>query len=310
MAVAAPDLLEEIRDLKRIRRAVVLCHNYQMGEVQKAADRIGDSLELARWAAQTEAEVICFCGVHFMAETAALLNPDKITLLPDPAAGCGLAEMITPEDVRRLRAAHPEAAVVCYVNTSASVKAESDICCTSANAAKVVNSLPNQKIIFIPDKNLGRWVAGQTDKEIVLWEGFCPVHQQIRREDVLAVKAAHPGALFLAHPECEPEVLALADEVLSTGGMTRFVADSPRREFIVATEAGILHRLRRNHPDKRFYAVTPAGQCCEGALCEHMKRITPQKLRDALRDLKPRVEVPEEIAGRARLALQRMLEVS
>ncbi len=297
------DIIREIEELKRERRAVILAHNYQRAEVQEAADFRGDSLGLARLAASTDAEVIVFCGVYFMAETANILSPDKLTLLPDLDAGCPLADTVTAEDIRRLRRENPGLPVVTYVNSSAAVKAESDCCCTSGNAVEVVRSLEAERIIFAPDRNLGAYVRGVTGKELVIWDGCCPVHDRITAEQVEGLRESHPGAVFVAHPECREEVLRLADEVASTEGIYRFAAAAPAREIIVGSERGMLYRLERENPGKRFFFPS------QETLCPNMKLVTLQKVLRSLRELEPRVEVPEEIRVRALRAVERMVAV-
>jgi quinolinate synthase len=288
--------------LRRERQAVILAHNYQLPEVQDLADFTGDSLELSRQAAACTAPVIVFCGVHFMAETAAILSPDKTVLLPDIHAGCPMADMIDAPGLRALKRKHPDAKVVCYVNSSAEVKAESDICCTSGNAERVVASIPGE-ILFVPDRFLGTWVGQRLGRPLLLWDGFCPTHARITPADIRRAKAAHPGARVLVHPECRPEVTALADEVLSTGGMLRRARAGEAQEYIVGTEIGLLHRLRGENPGKRFHPVT------DRVLCPNMKRITPEKIALALEHLAPRVQVPADVAARARVAIERMLAV-
>lgn len=297
-------LIERIREIKRQRKAVILAHNYQRPEVQDIADFSGDSLELSRKAAKTDAEVIVFCGVHFMAETAAILSPDKTVLLPAATAGCPMADMVDAEGLRRLKAEHPAAAVVCYVNSTAEVKAESDLCCTSANAAEVVASIEAQReIIFVPDQYLGGHVERVTGRSLLLWPGYCPTHRLVRPEAIERKRQAHPGAVVLVHPECLPETAAAADQVLSTGGMCRFARESAASTFIVGTEVGILHRLRRENPDKVFIPAT------EQAVCPNMKKITLETLLDSLERLEHVITVPEEIRWRAERALARMLEL-
>jgi quinolinate synthetase complex, A subunit len=292
---------DEIRQLKDQKNAIILAHNYQRPEVQDIADVIGDSLELARAAAKMEGEVIVFCGVDFMAETAAVLSPEKTVLLPAPDACCPMAEMVSAEELRFAREKHPEAAVVCYVNTSAEVKAESDICCTSANAIDVVNSVKEDTVIFVPDKNLGQYAARFTKKTVLPWEGFCIVHERYTPADVAAAKLAHPGAEVLVHPECRPDVIDLADHVASTSGILRQVKSSPKEEFIIGTENGMLHRLGKECPGKRCYPLSVK------AICVNMKKTDLAKVRDALVTMKPRIVVPEEVASRARTAIERML---
>jgi len=300
---AADPLVARIDDLRRLRRAVILAHNYQLGEIQDLADFTGDSLELSRQAARTDAEVIVFCGVRFMAETAAVLSPDKLVLHPEPRAGCPLADMIAADELRALKGAHPGVPVVCYVNTSAEVKAESDCCCTSANAARVVEAMPGPEVIFVPDHNLGLWVQQHTSKRLLLWRGYCPTHNKITAEDVRRALEQHPEAEVIAHPECRPEVLDLAHQVLSTGGMIRRARETPARTVIVATELGIIHRLQKEAPDKRFLPVS------RHAVCPNMKRITLEKVLWSLEDMSGQVQVPRDIAAGARRALDRMLEI-
>ncbi len=292
---------DEILALKKERNAIILVHNYQLPEVQDIADLCGDSLELSRAAATMEGEVIVFCGVDFMAETAAILSPDKTVLLPAPDACCPMAQMISAEELRFAKARNPNAAVVCYVNTTAEVKAESDICCTSSNAIKVVNSVEQDRIIFVPDRNLGRYAARFTKKEVLPWEGFCIVHDQITPAQVAAARRAHPGAVLLVNPECRPEIIDLADHVASTSGIINYVRTTPGLEFIIGTENGILHRLAKECPEKQCYPLSSA------AVCRNMKKTDLTKVRDALQTLRPRIIVPEEIADRARGAIERML---
>lgn len=294
-------LQEEILGLKEKQNAIILAHNYQRPEVQDIADVIGDSLELARAATRMEGDVIVFCGVDFMAETAAILSPERTVLLPAEHACCPMAEMISAEELRFAKARNPDAAVVCYVNTTAEVKAESDICCTSANAIKVVNAVENDKIIFVPDRNLGRYVARFTEKTILPWEGYCIVHDRYTRRDVDVAKALHPDASLIVHPECPPEVIDMADYVASTSGIISRVRNEPDREFIIGTEVGILHRLQKECPGSRCYPLS------EKAVCVNMKKTDLVKVRDSLISLKPRVAVPEETAVRARRAIERML---
>jgi quinolinate synthase len=294
---------DEIFRLKEDRHAIILAHNYQPAEVQDIADLTGDSLELSRAAASMDGDIIVFCGVDFMAETAAIISPEKTVLLPAPEACCPMADMITADELKLLKIRHPGAAVVCYVNTTAEVKAESDICCTSSNAVKVVNSLKEDRILFVPDRNLGLYTQRFTKKEILPWEGFCSVHDQITPDDVRKAHDLHPGAIILVHPECRPEVIDLADHVASTSGIIRQVCNSSEKEFIIGTEVGILHRLIRDCPTKQCYPLSPA------AICRNMKKTDLNKIRNALISLQPRITVPEEIAHRARCAIERMLAV-
>jgi quinolinate synthase len=297
------ELVEKILKLKSQRNAVILAHNYELGEVQDIADFVGDSLELSRNAARTEADVIVFCGVHFMAETASILSPRKKVLLPDLNAGCPMANMITEAQLIQRKKELPEATVVCYVNSSAEVKAESDVCCTSANAVKVVESLDSENILFVPDQYLGYYVSTKTSKKINFWPGYCPTHARIRPEDILRCKAEHPQAKVMIHPECRPEVTALADEVLSTGGMLRFARAAAVQEIIVGTELGIIHRLRQENPGKVFI---PAS---EQAVCPRMKLITLEKIWWSLESMSPEIKVPENVRVRAQKAVDRMLEI-
>jgi quinolinate synthase len=297
------NITKKIQELKKKQNAVILAHNYQIPQVQDIADFVGDSLGLSIEAARTNADVIVFCGVHFMAETAKILSPEKTVLLPEEKAGCPMADMITAEDVKALRERHPGAAVLCYVNTSAAVKAECDLCCTSANAVRMVQEVlkDEKKIVFVPDRYLAAYVASQTGREILPWQGFCPTHARILPEDIAGMKALYPEAEVLVHPECTPELTRLADRVASTEGMCRYAKESGAREFIVATERGIIHRMEKENPGKRFY---PASRF---ALCPNMKYTTPEKILRALQDKVYEIRVPEEIANRARLCIERML---
>ena len=296
-------LEEQIAELKKARNAVILAHNYERDEVQDIADFTGDSLELARKAATVEADVIVFCGVYFMAETAAILNPRKTVLIPDPTAGCPMADMITGEQLRALKAQHPGAAAVCYVNSTAEVKAECDICVTSGNAERVMAQFPkDREILFVPDQHLGSHIAGKLGVQYVLWPGYCPTHARLTAKQIADARAAHPGATVMVHPECTREVRDAADQRLSTGGMCAYARNSPDTEFIVGTELGILHRLRKENPGKQFH---PAAQL----VCPNMKKTTLDKVRDSLANLETRVTVPEDVATRARRAIEAMLAV-
>ena len=297
------EIKQEIRRLVRERNALLLAHNYQRDEIQELADITGDSLGLSMEAARTEKDVIVFCGVHFMAESAAILAPEKIVLLPRPDAGCPMADMVTPEGLREMKARHPGVPVVTYVNSSAAVKAESDICCTSANAVRVVNSLEAEEVILVPDRNLGRYIAAHTEKICHFWEGYCPTHERLEVADVQRALAEHPDALFLAHPECPPEVLALAHHITSTSGMYEFVSQSPARKFIIGTEAGILYRLRRENPDKEF--VLPTSRL----ICPNMKLTSLEDVLHCLQTMSPEITVPAAVREKARVALDRMLAV-
>ncbi len=297
-------LIEKINKLKAERNAVILAHNYQPPEIQDIADFTGDSLGLSIKASKTDSVVIVFCGVLFMAETAAVLSPQKTVLLPDKNAGCPMADMITAGQLRQLKAKHPDALVVTYVNSSAEVKAESDYCCTSANAAEIVGSLPeDRKIIFVPDQHLGRFVSEKTRRQLILWPGYCASHIVVTEDDIKKAKKKYPDAVVMTHPECSEPVKALSDQVLSTSQMLRFAKDSPAKEFIVATEVGMIHPLAKQRPDALF---APAS---EKALCPNMKKITLEKLLWSLQDMQYRIEVPEDIAAKARKALDRMVEV-
>lgn len=296
-------LTKRILKLKKERNAVILAHNYQLGEVQDMADFVGDSLELSQNAAKTTAEVVVFCGVHFMAETAAILCPDMTILLPDAHAGCPMANMITAEQLRQKKKELPGASVVCYVNSTAEVKAESDISCTSANAVKVIESFANDEILFVPDQYLGHYVSTQTDKKIHFWPGYCPTHVRIQPQDITRLKQEYPQAIAVVHPECRPEVIAVADEVLSTGGMIRCAGREDVSEMIVGTELGIIYRLRKENPGKRFI---PAS---EQAICPNMKLITLEKILWSLEEMSPRVKVPEEIRLKAKASVDRMLAI-
>jgi len=297
------ELTEKILSLKKRRNAVFLAHNYQLGEVQDIADFVGDSLELSQNAAKTDANVIVFCGVHFMAETASILCPDKIVLLPDINAGCPMADMVTAERLKERKREFPGAAVVCYINSSAEVKAESDVCCTSANAVRVIESLDTEEILFVPDQYLGHYVSTKTGKKMILWPGFCPTHLRIRPEDLTRLRQEYPQAKVVVHPECRPEVINLADEVLSTGGICRYARREDITQMIVGTEIGIIHRLRKENPGKRFIPVS------EQAICPRMKLITLEKILWSLEEMTPQVKVPEEIRLKAKLAVDKMLEI-
>ena len=297
-------LVEEIRKLKKERDAVILVHNYQLPEVQDIADFLGDSLGLSREAAKTGAKVIVFCGVYFMAETANILSPEKTVLLPDLASGCPMADMINAKELRELKAAHPGHLVVAYVNSSAEVKAETDYCCTSGNALKVVEKLKNEKIIFVPDKYLGSWISEKLGKEMVLWHGYCPTHAKILPAHVEKAKKEHPKALVLVHPECRNDVWPLADEVCSTEGFLRYAKGSKAAEFIVATEPGMLYRLAKENPGKKFY---PANA---DAICPNMKKNTLEKVLWSLQDMKNIVKVPEETRLKAKKAIDRMVSIA
>lgn len=298
------ELVERINKLRREKKAVILAHNYQLPEVQDIADYVGDSLGLSVQASRTDAEVIVFCGVHFMAETAKILSPGKTVLLPDKDSACPMADMINADQLRKLKAQHPRAKVMCYVNTSAEVKAECDICCTSSNAEKIALEAfaADEEVIFVPDKYLAHYVAAQTGRKFIVWKGFCPTHARILPEAILEQQRLHPAAKVIVHPENRPEVIALADRVLSTGGMSSYARDDEAQEFIVGTEIGILHRMQKENHDKIFYPVS------EMAICPNMKRTTLEKVLWSLEEMTFKIEVPPEIMARARSSITRMLE--
>lgn len=297
------ELTEKIKELKKQRNALILVHNYQLQEVQDIADFKGDSLELSRKAAATDADVIVFCGVHFMAETASILSPQKKVLLPDLESGCPMADMINKEQLIQFKKKNPGATVVTYINSTAEVKAETDICCTSSNAVKVVKSIDNDKIIFCPDRNLGSYVQKVLNKKLILWQGFCPTHMRMLPEYVVEKKRKYPKAVVLVHPECQPETVALADEVLSTTGIMNYVKSSDAEEFIIGTENEITFVLRRMYPDKIFHTVSDI------ALCPNMKKNTLEKVLWTLQDMKNEIRVPENIREKAYKPIKRMLDI-
>lgn len=299
------DLIKGIKELLKKRDAVLLAHNYQRDEIQEIADHTGDSLGLSRIAAESKARVIVFCGVHFMAESAAILAPDRTVLLPRIEAGCPMADMITPEGVEQMRGRYLGGTVVTYVNTTAAVKAASDICCTSGNAVSVIRSLPDdgKPVIMIPDQNLAQYVATKVARKVVWWDGYCPIHHVYTARDVLKVKKEHPNAVFAAHPECRPEVLELADHITSTSGMYTFARETDAREVIIGTEMGVLYRMRKESPEKVFIPLS------ENMICPNMKLTNLEDVRDALVTMEPVVTVPEDIRIRAARALDRMLSV-
>jgi len=294
-------LVEEIDRLKREKRAVILGHNYQIPAIQDIVDYLGDSLELSRIAAGTDAEVIVFCGVHFMAETAKLLSPEKTVLLPDRDAGCPMADMVDPEALLEFKQEHPGAPVVAYVNTSAATKAESDICCTSANAVEIVQSLDAEEVIFIPDHHLAGWVQEHTETRMIAWQGYCPTHVRISPQAISQARDKYPDAAVIVHPETPAEVRKLADAVLSTGGMVRYARETDAKDIILGTEYGMAYRLQKENPDKTFYTI-PA------AVCPNMKKITLPKVAEALQKMQYPIEIPEDIAARARGTVERMLQ--
>jgi quinolinate synthase len=298
------DIAEKIDALRKEKNAVILAHLYQQPQIQDIADFVGDSLDLSRKARDTDADVIVFCGVWFMAETAKILSPQKTVLLPEPQAGCPMADMVTAEDVARLRKEHPKAAVVCYVNSSAEVKAASDICCTSSNAIKVVQSLTEDEVIFVPDQNLGAYVASFTpDKHFILHNGFCPTHHRIKPSDVAEARAAKPDAPVLVHPECTPEVVAQADFVGSTAQIIEEALRSPKKEFLIGTESGVIHRLTKLAPDKKFYALHAT------MVCPNMKKTHLESVLYALENMHYEMKLPEEVIQAAKKSLDRMLSV-
>ncbi len=298
-------MISEILRLKRERNATIVAHMYQVGEVQDIADVVGDSFALARHCAASPAETIVFCGVHFMAESAKILSPEKTVLLPEIHAGCPMADTITAEALRARKAELPGVPVVCYINTSADVKAECDLCCTSSNAVQVIRSMPEKDILFVPDQNLGRWVQEQVpEKNLILWDGMCITHHRIRREEVLKMKRLHPDALFLVHPECRPEIVELADYVGSTKGILDFARNSTATKFLIGTEMGVLHPLERDNPGKTFWLAAP------GLVCPNMKKTSLLSVHEALRDGKYDIRVDEEIRVRAKTCLDRMLAVA
>ncbi|MEQ8159643.1 MAG: quinolinate synthase NadA [Smithellaceae bacterium] len=299
------EIFKQIKKIKKERNAVILVHNYQLPEVHDIADHVGDSLGLSIEAAKTDADVIVFCGVHFMAETAKILSPQKTVLLPDKDAGCPMADMIDAGSLKELKAKHPGAVALCYVNTSAAVKAECDYCCTSANAEKMVRHIltSHDEIIFVPDKYLATYVSSQVGRQFILWNGYCPTHANILPEHIFQAKQLHPQAKVLVHPECSPELTALADVVASTEGMCRYAKESAETEFIIGTEIGIIYRMQKENPGKNFY---PAS---DKAICPTMKRINLEKVLRSLTDLVHEITIPQDIMDRARLSIERMLKI-
>ncbi|WP_408956300.1 quinolinate synthase NadA [Natroniella sp. ANB-PHB2] len=297
-------LIKKINRLKKEKNAVILAHNYQIEEVQAIADYTGDSLGLSQKAADIEEDIIVFCGVDFMAESAAILAPNKTVLLPEINAGCPMAEMITAEKLREKKKEYPDAAVVCYVNSSAAVKAESDICCTSSNAVEVVKAVSNKQILFVPDQNLGHYVSQQTDKEIILWDGYCITHHRMLPEYITEVREAHPKAPIIVHPECRPEVVELADFVGSTGQITKYAQESNAETIIVGTEMGILYKLRLQNPDQNFYLLN------QGLICQNMKLTSLENIAEALEKMQYRIEVDNQTRIKAQEALDKMLEIN
>ncbi|MBI4289739.1 MAG: quinolinate synthase NadA [Chloroflexi bacterium] len=299
------ELQARILELKRKLKAVIVAHNYQRPEVQDIADFVGDSLELSRKAKEVvDAKEIIFCGVHFMAETAAILNPTRPVLLAEGTAGCPMADMIDAADLREWKERYPKAGVVCYVNTTAAVKAECDICCTSANAVKIVESLPNEEILFVPDQNLGHYISTKTKKKMILYPGFCITHKRLQAEQLLRAKEAHPEAVVLVHPECVPDVVEQADAVLSTSQMIKYARESPAQSFVIATEEGLLHRLKSEAPNKTFYIASNA------LVCPNMKRTKLEAVLKTMEEQRNRIVIPEDVRLRALRAVERMLAVA
>jgi len=303
MTTKKSTLHQKIRDLAKVKKAIILAHNYQSAQIQDVADLCGDSLEMSIKAAATDADIIVCCGVRFMAETAAILCPDKIVLMPNPDAGCPMADMVTPEALVKRKAELGGIPVITYVNSSAAVKAVSDICCTSANVVKVVNSLKDDEVLMTPDRNLARYAAAHTDKKVHFWDGYCPFHNDLSVEAVKAAKAAHPKALFVAHPECTPEVLELADSIQSTSGMIRFVGESSADQFIIGTETGLLHPISKAYPEKTFF---PAS---DQLVCADMKKTKLQDIWDCLETMSGRVVVEETIRMKAMDAVKKMINI-
>jgi quinolinate synthase len=300
------ETIKNLNKLKKERNAVILAHIYQLPEIHDVADFVGDSLDLSRKAAQTNADVIVFCGVHFMAETASILSPKKKVLIPDVNAGCPMADMITAEKLKEFKSQYKNPVVIAYVNTSAMVKAESDICCTSSNAVNVVKSIANNSdIIFVPDRNLGEYVQKTSNIKMNIWNGFCPTHNNfIIPEYILKAKKEHPSAEILVHPECRSEVISLADYVMSTGIMCRHVAKSAAKEFIIGTEMGILYKLKKDNPSKKFYPISHL------TICPNMKKITLAKVLDVLINMKNVISVPENIRQKAYIPISKMLKIA
>lgn len=297
-------IVNKILELKEKRKAIIVAHNYQIDEVQEIADLVGDSFALSKHCATTDAETIVFCGVHFMAESAKILSPQKTVLLPEIDAGCPMADMVTAEALRETKKKHPNAAVVCYINSSAEVKAESDICCTSSNAVNVVRSLEQEEIIFVPDQNLGSYVANMVpEKRVILWGGYCPTHHRVRGDEVKKVKELHPDALILVHPECRPEVVEMADYVGSTKNIIDYALNSDKKKFIIGTEMGVLFKLKKDSPDKTFYLLS------KGMVCPNMKKTSLQSIYNSLNEMKYNIELDESVRSAAQKSLERMLAV-
>lgn len=298
------ELKDRLLQLKKERNAIILAHYYQRDEIQEVADFRGDSFLLAEKAAQTDADVIVFCGVHFMGESAKILAPNKTVIIPDERAGCPMADMVNVEGLRALKRQHPNATVVTYINSSAEIKAETDICCTSSNAVKIIQSVPTDEIIWVPDKNLGDYVSKFTDKKMIIWEGYCNTHDMLTVKDVEEMRAQYPNAEFVVHPECRPEVVKMADFVGSTTGIIKYCKEAPAKEFIVGTEDGTGYQLRKDSPDKEFHFAS------KFLVCPNMKVNNLKKLVKCLETMQPQIYVPKDVADRARVSLERMLEVA
>jgi quinolinate synthase len=299
------ELKDKIQALKKEKNATIVAHNYQVDDIQEIADLVGDSFALSKYCADNPSDVIVFCGVHFMAESAKILSPEKTVLLPEIDAGCPMADMVTAEALRQEKKKHPGAVVVCYINSTAEVKAESDVCCTSSNAVKIVQSIPEKDIIFVPDQNLGYYVSQQVkDKNIILWKGFCATHHKIKPDEVKKIKELHPDAELLVHPECRPEVVELSDYAGSTKQIIDYASASKSSKFIIGTEMGVLFKLRRDNPDKEFYLMS------QGLMCPNMKKTSLSSVYNSLNEMKYRIELDEDIRTRARKCLDRMLELA
>jgi len=294
---------QRIKELVKERNALLMAHNYQRDEIQEIADITGDSLALAMASAETDKDVIVFCGVHFMAESSAILAPEKTVLLPREDAGCPMADMVDADGLREMKARYPNATVVTYVNSSAAVKAESDICCTSSNAVNVVRSLDAEEVLLVPDRNLAKYIASQVGKTCHIWEGYCPTHDRVKIEEIRKAKEEHPDALFMAHPECPPEILEMADHICSTSGMYEYALKSEVKKFIVGTEQGILYRLKKENPDKTF--ILPS----RGLICPNMKLTSLEDVLHCLETMSPRITVADDVREKAKLTLDRMLAV-
>lgn len=295
---------QEISDLKKKRNAVIVAHSYQLDEVQEVADMVGDSYALSKYCATSNADVIVFCGVHFMAESAKTLSPEKTVILPEIDAGCPMADMVTAEGLREMKKKYPGAVVVCYINSSAEVKAECDVCCTSSNAVNIIKSIKEKDIIFVPDKNLGSYVAAQVpEKNIILWEGFCPTHHRIKAQDVIEAKKLHSDALLLVHPECQPDIVEMADYVGSTKQIIDYANSSSAEKFIIGTEVGVLYKLKKDNPNKTFYLLSP------GLVCPNMKKTTLKSVHTALSEMKYIIELDEDIRLKSKTCLDRMLQI-